>query len=870
MMMGVAGAAACGARRGTPSTPGPVTGAEPGDPASGDASPPSGLLAHPLAELPTGTLGPFLGTGAAGRLAVWLEPGAKGSLFARALDRTGAPSGEARRLGETEGEPGLVAVKPTREPDGGFLVLRTERGSTTERVLVQLVRPDGAMGGPAAIVAEPDARVLWLDAFPTPAGALLLWAELGPGAARLYARALGASGVPSGSARELVPRALAWQATSLDGGIALGYVEPGPGGDRGAVALLSLGADGVARGRALRVSEPATALPDLDLVRVGDAVLLAWTDTRNGEPLVFAGTVDGRDRLTRPVRGITGGAGPEALVRLVPPLAGGPAHLIWEQPKLRQEAGRVVRITPVDPHGKLGPARAELAIADASVLPELVPTHHGLAALTLSPACPREAGASALAPDGKGAELPSCQAPALPLFVAFDRDLQVTAVEPLRLDSASGAAAQAAWGLSCLGQGCITLAALPGSPAAVHSVRLTAQSDRWLAPAATLAPDLPPRLASTRTLANLEPLAAVAAARVGAERLAAWLTYFDPMAPWVVPKVPASDGRRAPERARLQIARLDADPPQTTTVSVRARSLGGVALAAAPDRDEALLAWTALDQGRPQLFATRVSAQGQRLSQKMLTSSAGEKSAVAVVGVDDGWVLGWLDERHGAPVPYVARVDPTLRRIGAEQRLTTGPGAASGIALTATATSVLAVWTETRDPTAPSRTELHGVRLRAKDAVPLEAARRLTPSRGDARQPCFATAGDHPVLAWLEPGSASARQPAPIVALARLDAEGRPNGEIVDVPLATGSPSSLALSCEADHCRVAVGSDTSEAALLEAFSWSPTKTEPPRRLGTVPGPSGQLLPIAFVGDELVVGEQLAADRGRVQWLQIEW
>ena len=115
---------------------------------------------------------------------------------------------------------------------------------------------------------------------------------------------------------------------------------------------------------------------------------------------------------------------------------------------------------------------------------------------------------------------------------------------------------------------------------------------------------------------------------------------------------------------------------QACSISLRARSLAGVALA--PGRHgeaEALLVWSAIDQRQPQVFLTLVSATGKKLRQKMLTRSPGEVSDIAAVNVGDGWLVAWVDERSKDPEVYVTRVNRQLVRAGPEHRLTRSPGA---------------------------------------------------------------------------------------------------------------------------------------------------------------------------------------------------
>lgn len=864
LIAGVAGCAA-GARSREPTAAPPRPATAPSEPTAPAAA--AGLSATALAELPEGTVGPFLGTSSGGRLVVWLEPGAKGGLFARALDRAGAPRGAARRLGAVPGEAGLITVQSAPGQGGDFLVLTSSRDEAGYTIAVRRVEADGSSAGPTARVVEGASRLLWMNVSSLSGGAIVTWAELDEGAARLRSRALDAVGTPRGAARQLVSRALAWQVAPVAGGLALGYVEASKTGGRGPVALIELGEDAAPRGRPVVVSESPTAMPDLDLVALGDSLLLAWSDTRGDDPAVFVAAVDGSNRVSRPPERASGEVDSEAFVRLVSPLAGGPAHLVWEPLSARPERGRIVRIAPVDAQGRVGAARAELAIDSDTALPEIVPTYRGLAALTLAAACPRDAAPGARSP--ARAALGTCAAAALPLFVSFDRELGVTAAEPLRLDLPGAATAAAAWGLSCVAQGCVTLAALSGAPAPVFAVRLEAQSRAWHSPAAKLPPVRSPRVVDARTIATPAPLADLATAPLGPGLLAAWVTYFDPGIPWVAPKTAAPDGRFAPVQALLQVTRADLDPVSPTTLSIRARSLGGVALAPATGREEALVAWTAIDQGRPQVFGTVVGGRAQKLTQKMVTAAPGEKSDVAAVWAGDGWVIGWIDERGGDAAPYVVKVDRTLRRVGEERRLTAGRSAASGIALAAQENRVTAVWADAVDTATPGVADLFGLGMAAGDLAPVAAPTRLASTPAHSFAPTLAVAAGRVRLAWLEAGGSEGAAPG-VVALAELDASGRVSGSVARVALAAGTPTGLALGCEDGSCRVVVGADTGSAAVADAFAWGTGHPADPRRLVALSGPTGQVVSLGLAGSQVLLGEQLDRERGRVRALRVDW
>ncbi len=135
----------------------------------------------------------------------------------------------------------------------------------------------------------------------------------------------------------------------------------------------------------------------------------------------------------------------------------------------------------------------------------------------------------------------------------------------------------------------------------MYLVSLERRSDSWRPAARTFGVEAPPRVRENRVLARTDSLADLALAKVGTGSLAAYLTDFDPTTPWVKLKQPASDGRLEPLRARLGMIGLRPDgtplaPEQA--LSVRAHSLGGIALAPGATGSDVLAAWTGMGRGQ--------------------------------------------------------------------------------------------------------------------------------------------------------------------------------------------------------------------------------------------------------------------------------
>ncbi len=90
----------------------------------------------------------------------------------------------------------------------------------------------------------------------------------------------------------------------------------------------------------------------------------------------------------------------------------------------------------------------------------------------------------------------------------------------------------------------------------------------------------------------------VALTETNAGVLLGWITDFDPTTPWVKLKKATADGRFEPLRARLDLQGFATSPPfaalgAAANLSLRAHSLGGLALSGGAEQKESLAAWPA-------------------------------------------------------------------------------------------------------------------------------------------------------------------------------------------------------------------------------------------------------------------------------------
>ena len=318
---------------------------------------------------------------------------------------------------------------------------------------------------------------------------------------------------------------------------------------------------------------------------------------------------------------------------------------------------------------------------------------------------------------------------------------------------------------------------------------------------------------------------------------------------------------RALDQAAQPIA-----PP--TVISVKAESVGGVALAATAGGDVAL-AWVGKDGGIGQVFVTQLAASGEKQTQRMLTHTKGSCSDVTLVATASGWLLGWIDSHDGLADVNVAKLGKDMNRVGPEHRIAQSKGDAAELQLLARGDDVFLAWNEVR-----SEAALSGIlvaRLAGGDlgvrGDPLRVAQAAPHARGLALAPFE----DGVVLGWIEdspPGRPETAAKRTVV-LARLDPALRLVAEPVR-PLLASDPSSLALDC--DHtCRIVVPSADQERLSFYGFAYGGGRSaDPPARLTIIPGASTEDVSPVLLRDWLFFAEDNLHGGGRLRRAKIVW
>ncbi|MFO0756594.1 MAG: hypothetical protein U0359_08895 [Byssovorax sp.] len=853
---------------------------------------PKGKEALDVGEAPEGQKAVLKAVGD-GYLVVWIEPVAKNhALKALALDEQGKPKGEAVVATQVAEELSTVDLLPAGK--GALLLWEIQRDEHDDLLVVPL---DGAKPMGAPVVAAHD--VMGWETTSTARGAAIATVVAGG------AQASPPPGDKAGKGKK--KRAPDADAESL-----------APLGSKlGQVQLIELDDKGHPSAP-LVVSPEPTAQVDVEIAVAGGHYLLGWTDERHIDPCVYTAAVEPGGKVIQAPRRATVPFGEQALVGLVdgpylPGSAGSKrALLAWEDLLRTPPEGRLIHLATLGPDGALGKERASILFA-ASGRPEIVPDGDGFAAMTLAPV-PELATDPEAAPEPtpgadpaaiKGAPVRKKEVPILPVYARFGPDLAVLDAEPIlaapfpSADFAKDGSPYLTRALSCNGGACFALASglltdsKAGAPLA--AVSLPIRQSRWK-PAARRDPDeLPPRPESIAALFDGDHLSEVAGAELpGGGALAAWVTYYLEGANNRVKK-----GKKDDEGpfATLGVRPLAADgtPGKAVTISRKALSLGGVAMASmeieknGEKKPETTIAWVARDKGEPQVYVTKVDAAGNKLAQKGLTvinrkkPKGGVSSEVSDVAIaadgTDGWIVAWVDTRDGNPEIYVAKVDRSLTKVIPDRRITEAPGDSVEVKLVVRGKDVFVVWADARKEPAEGNCDIYLARLETSTLKKVGVETRLFASALHSRTPEITAAGSGYLVSWIEDafgekGDATAAAERGL-RVAQLDAK----GALIGVPsLIRGeggsSVTSSAIACRAKGCRGVLTSAVGESLMMGAFEVSPgAPSGPLKTIAALTGPVTEDVSPAFTGDTgkwLFFADNAVGGSGRVRFMQLAW
>ena len=825
--LGCGGAKGKGAAQGVSHGTSPTTHSK-GSKAAGRDKPE--LESFLVATVPERTLGPFLARRDHVAMAAYMtsEGGARKVVAVPLAGEDGKPSAASRVVAAATGDVDMLVLRATGGNRAGFVALWTSLTERGEAIELVGLGDDGSPRAQMIELARTNENIVWVEAIPTPRGAICVWAEeTRDQSANIFGVALDPDGRPRGVPTPLAKGVTGWQAvaTTMGAGLALVAREPASRDGRPPApaptataasaakpSLLWMKLDGEARpiGAPDVVVSRTFAGTDLDVAKVGDAWVFAWTDRSGFDPQVMTIALDERApsrdkgapaRAPAPAVTSIGGARLVGLVRSDD--SAGTAALAWDESGRTGRSGRL-HVTKMDATGKLAQNTSVTLELQSDVAPVLTAAGRGLGLLVNAPACPL-----ASTPEACAAFSP------VPLFVRLDEKFAPVQVEAMRLREQRDA--PLAWGLNCDPRGgadCVALAALPVASAAasssqapaalsqVHAVHFAPRAAYYRAPiSAPLASDAP-RPNTLTTVAAREAFGDLAAARVGDGTLLALVS-----SPLESARNEESKRKPGPTSAASKQA---PPPPQATAVGAgdairlydldaggavrdkptlltsRALSVGGVAIAGSPAKapnDGAAVVWVARDGGDPQVHIATVDRHGKKLREQLVTTERGDASDVAVGWAQNGWIVAWVDGRDGNGEVYAARVSPELK-VSPAERITRAPGDASDLTMLVQGDRVWLAFADPRDSPHDGFADVYVAILRASDGKRIDEARVLA-TAAHSRSPVLAPVGDGVAVGWIEEapmGTEPNNSAAYGAMVAWLDPQGKPIRE----PVRTG------------------------------------------------------------------------------------
>ncbi|MBM4358429.1 MAG: hypothetical protein FJ096_10010 [Deltaproteobacteria bacterium] len=586
------------------------------------------------------------------------------------------------------------------------------------------------------------------------------------------------------------------------------------------------------------IAAPGPVEGDVQIAALHDGALVAWNLREGADLHVRLARVGLDDRVGTAVT--VDGIGSHALSDLVASGDRRRALVAFERVATTAEAERTVELVALTSTGAPSGARAALAVSTQDErVPRFFGDDSGFGALTVAP---MKLGVS------------SAEVPAGPTVVRLDADLRTRASEPVRL--AEFPESPAGQGVpvelrspSCEDGLCTAIALSAGNQPLLALVKLPVRDHGW-APASKPLPSVEPPLAeSLVTLAELEGKVADFAMTELADgrTMLAWVEDVPGPAPG---DTRPSAVEQAGARLQLRFIERDGTPGETVTLSDKALSAGGVDVVPLPAgaKGSALVAWVGPNPN-PQVFLTRVGAQGERLQQRTITRlprlASGSQPPnltqildVGLVRLEDGnLVCAWSDTRTGEAEVNLARVSPKLERRGNELRVTTTAGASTEPRLWLQSNRLFVAWSETSPGAAQGDIQVATIEPQAFKLA--SAGRELARSAGHSRTPRFSAGPSGPVLSWMdEPTRTSAAGPnaptspddVPGLRVLALDAEGQALAQLVRIRLDADASSSAAVRCDASGCRaVLVAVEGSEYRFDAAWNPQVSGVTPLRR-----------------------------------------
>jgi hypothetical protein len=744
--------------------------------------------------------------------------------------RLGPEPQNAIDVGEAPEQDTLAALEPVGQ---GYLLAWLAPVGTEREIRALGLDESGRPLGDAVVVARVSDPVRWVDVLPNASGALVLWDAERSDGRELSVAAWSPARV--GKATSVARAVLGWQVATSEREAGIAAVtgsRSAEGSGAGRLALWRVTPDGTVSSP-VTLGDPATAQPDVQLAALSDRYLVAWTAAPPAQQASGLGAGDahvliaavGHDGklLVAPQPAIEP-VGEQALATLVAASDGEHALLGWEPQLERAPTTRQIELCVLGADAKRTGERATLEFHAPSDTPLFAAAASGYAALTLATA---ELGRV----EGPGASL--AQAAVVPTVVRLGPDLSIQGSEPVRVaELGEPGIPQLMRSVGCRDERCTGLAIGATEPARIVLVELPIRRSPWSAAARRLGPMAPPIAQALTTVhAPREPVADLAAEPLAGDRaLVAWVTH--------VAAMPGGDKGAQAGGATLGLRVVGPGPSvgEPRTLSERAISLGGVAVAAAPPTEgaargrkaqqpSAVVAWVGPNNNVPQLFVTSLREDGSKLNQKTITQLRGKAGSLELSDVDiasdglGGYVVAWSDNRDGNPEIYAAKISAGLERSVPDQRITQAEGSSAEVHLAAGRDRLLAVWADAREGPEQGRGAVYLVALDPRTLKKLGAEQRLFQSELNARTPRIAAAGEGFVVWWVEePAGVGTTGPSGL-RLVRLDAKGEPMGGARWLPAPSGwRLTSATVGCVADSCRGVMSAYAGTVERLDAFT----------------------------------------------------
>ncbi len=799
-----------------------------------------------LAEVPAGSLGPRLVSSEAGDVAIWAVVAGEASGLYASHARPGEKP-VARRVADVD--PTLKHLTVGLSKDAQVLAVGVHTSGGQEVLTVTRLGPLAAYQSGPSVLATTPSSIIYTKVVPTALGAVVTWVERAQGAADLYTVLVDEKG-PRRPVR-LIRGITAWQVAATNGSLTIatreGFEEP-------TLRLHQLGDRGEVIGSPIEIARNVVGGKDLDLAVGKDRILVAYSDEGPHEARLMGTLLDRSGNVLHAGFPLTKPRGEQALLSVKAATTGG-FVVAWHEPRHAYHGSPSVLLgrlspdaLPVEPTWALGAARRD------ALLPIFATYRGGTSALIdygCSPSeCASSTGRMVLSLPDKGPPR--------------GKQLKISVDEHAAL----------AWDLTCHNSTCRYLLSDGGTPAHVYLGAVDASS----APPEGLvqhAPKNGPGIESHDTLGEIPELAELTGVTwaEGARSLLAWVSYFEPDLPYVIPEEPAPDGRRAPVRARLTTVQPAGDgggPRAESVISYRARSLGGVHLVA-PEENRGLLVWSALDQKVPQLFATVIDAEGKKVSQKMLTRSDAEVSDVAATRVPGGYLIAWVEGEGSAAKLMTLRVNDRLVPSGNPHVVTPNAISPSGASLLTSERGVVCVWSDARASGSTGAADLYSIELDPQTAAPQGVERRLTSSDAHAHSPRLVTKeGGQIAIGWISDTLGRGRSE---LRIATLEPEGRLTAaQIWDTE---GDVRDFSFECRNAECRAVavVVLDHDSAPRTSLWALKIPDGDAPRGAALLPlwAPGAEGVSPTLLGDEVYFADAGADDAGwRLRRAKIRW